>query len=358
MVLPCVPVTRAVVPGHQPRQHHRAQHDRDGARRASTSSGLVLVSRRVVITAVGPPGSRSSADASCPMLISAPRARSARTPRTSLASDPETSAPRSSRMRAMPDAGAADADHVHPGQLVGQRRGAWGHELTSVSRHAPATQSDLGHPLGGVVVPDAGGGGRHRGQSRCVGEQSADGVGHELRGQIRVIDEQAAAGLHHGQRVESLLTVPIGSGTYTRRRQACRPTPRPPSSHLSGTRPDRPRHRPDPSDQAGHRHRRWRVRIGRGQVEGVLGTVGAAPTPLRAASAGAAADTARFSDCAPWDPPKTSSATASSAKPKCACAVLRSPPPDPGSRDRRTHRHSHHLGGQTESGTAARTRRA
>ena len=73
-------------------------------RLASTSSGLVFgIAAWVVITAVGPPGSRSRCAASWPMLITAPRARSATTPRDSLASDPDTRPPRSSRIRAMPD---------------------------------------------------------------------------------------------------------------------------------------------------------------------------------------------------------------------------------------------------------------
>ena len=73
-------------------------------RLASTSSGLVFgIAAWVVTTAVGPPGSRSSEDSSWPMRITAPRARSAATPRDSLASEPDTSPPRSSRMRAMPD---------------------------------------------------------------------------------------------------------------------------------------------------------------------------------------------------------------------------------------------------------------
>ena len=105
VVLPCVPVTMRV---RRPAISLASTAGRRitgiARRRASTSSGLVFgMAAWVVMTAVGPPGSRSRFAASWPMLIRAPRARSAATPRDSLASEPETSPPRSSRMRAMPD---------------------------------------------------------------------------------------------------------------------------------------------------------------------------------------------------------------------------------------------------------------
>ena len=105
VVLPWVPVTISVVcPAISLASTTGRRITGMPRRRASTSSGLVLgIAACVVTTAVGPPGSRSSDDSSCPMRIDAPRARSATTPRDSLASEPDTRPPRSSRMRAMPD---------------------------------------------------------------------------------------------------------------------------------------------------------------------------------------------------------------------------------------------------------------
>ena len=113
-------------PGHQLGQHRRPQHHRNAAAPGLDEFGVGLRDRGVGgDDRGGPPGSRSSDDASWPIRTCAPRARSACMPRDSLASDPDTSPPRSSRMRAMPDMpGSPDADHVHPAQLGRQLLGA------------------------------------------------------------------------------------------------------------------------------------------------------------------------------------------------------------------------------------------
>ncbi len=79
VVLPCVPVTISVVrPSISLASTAGRRITGMPRRRASTSSGLVFgIAAWVVMTAVAPPGNRSSDAASCPMLICAPRARNA-----------------------------------------------------------------------------------------------------------------------------------------------------------------------------------------------------------------------------------------------------------------------------------------
>ena len=91
-------------------------------RRASTSSGLVFgIAAWVVITRGRRRPAADPATTRRGRCGSARPGRAARsTPRDSLASEPDTSPPRSSRMRAMPGhAGSADADHVHPLRVRG-----------------------------------------------------------------------------------------------------------------------------------------------------------------------------------------------------------------------------------------------
>ena len=180
-------------------------------RRASTSSGLVLgIAAWVVTTAVGPPGSRSREDSSCPMRIDAPRARSAATPRDSLASEPDTSPPRSSRMRAMPDipappmptmctrcssAGSA-CRPVH-------RQRAFGCPADSraTSRATSATRCAASRwPASAAAAVIAAAAAASPSSPATVSRD-------ELGGEVGVVDQQPAAGIDHGQRVEPLLAV-------------------------------------------------------------------------------------------------------------------------------------------------------
>lgn len=142
VVLPAVPVTISVVwPAISLASTSGRRITGIPRLRASTSSGLVLgMAAWVVTTAVGPPGSRSNEDGSCPIRIVAPRARNAMTPRDSLASEPDTNPPRSIRMRAMPLMPAPPMPTMCTRRSSGGRSGARPSELTvgSALRARPA----------------------------------------------------------------------------------------------------------------------------------------------------------------------------------------------------------------------------
>ena len=78
----------------------------------------------------------------------------------------------------------------------------------------------------------------------------------------------------------------------------------------------------------------------------------------RAASRGAAAETARLSDCAPCEPPNTSSTGASAGNPKCARASARSADRSRLVMVARTGMPTTSALGSPESGTALSTRLA
>src|ERR1700712_5441156 len=117
VVLPAVPVTiRVVSPAISLASTTGRISTGIPRRLASTSSGLVFgMAAWVVITAVGPPGSRSSDDASWPIRISAPRARQAQPPAGFLGV--RAGAQRAAVEQDPRDPGhacTADADQVHP----------------------------------------------------------------------------------------------------------------------------------------------------------------------------------------------------------------------------------------------------
>ena len=245
-------------------------------RRASTSSGLVFgIAAWVVTTAVGPPGSRSSDDASWPMRICAPRARSATTPRDSLASEPDTSPPRSSRMRAMPDmpappmptmctrcssAGSCGAAHRRRFRLIATSALRATSSATSATRCAASRW-----PASAAAAVIAASRGASPSSPATVSATNS-------RRQLGVGDHQAAARVDHRQRVESLFAV-ADRQRHVHRGQADR-------RHLGD------RHRAGPADrqvgggvgqihpvQVRHRDVRRIAGCGLGQLEGVLRAV-------------------------------------------------------------------------------------
>ncbi len=164
---------------------------------------------------------------------------------------------------------------------------------------------------------------------------------------------QSTAGIDDGQRVESLLAVADGQ------------------RHVHRGQPDGGdlghRHRAGPADRqigcgVGQVHPVqvrhgdvWRVaglraRAGRGCSSG---RARAAPRYPRRQASLAAAETARLIDCAPCEPPNTSSTRASSANPKCARAFAAQRHPVQRG-DRRAHRHADHLGARQARDRAPR----
>ena len=170
VVLPCVPVTISVrVPAISLASTAGRRITGIDRRWASTNSGLVFgMAAWVVMTAVGPPGSRSRWAASWPMLIRAPRARNARTPRDSLASEPDTIPPRSSRIRAIPDIPAP------PIPTIWTRWSSGGNARERVIGGPP---SEPARRPGRSRRPDA----RHHGDLPPPPRRSSRPVGHRRR---------------------------------------------------------------------------------------------------------------------------------------------------------------------------------
>ena len=326
VVLPCVPVTISVVwPSISLASTTGRRITGMPRRRASTSSGLVFgIAAWVVTTAVGPPGSRSSDDASWPIRIAAPRARSAATPRDSLASEPDTSPPRSSRMRAMPDMPAPPMPTMctRCSSAAALRRSP---QALSTYRRARRRAATSATRLRGVAVSGQRRGRRHRRQPRRCRRAAPTTVSATKSGrQVGVVDHQPAAGVDHGQRVEPLLAV-ADRQRHVHRGQAD-------GGHLGD------RHRAGPADrqvgggvreihpvQVRHRDvRRIDRRPARAGRACSSGRARAAPRYPPRQGLRRQPATARLSDCAPCEPPNTSSTRASSAKPKWARASARS----------------------------------
>ena len=141
--------------------------------------------------------------------------------RESLASLPLTGMPRASRIRAMPDMpGAADADEVHPAQLLGRRDGpARRRAHAGLRRAAGAGATDVEHqvgePLVGVALAAASGGLRPwRAAARRRAASGARVAATHSGVQSRVVDQQPAARRRRPAAALSRCSpLPIGSGT-------------------------------------------------------------------------------------------------------------------------------------------------
>ena len=228
MVLPCVPAT-ATPRNPAITAASASARDTTGIPRswAPTTSGLVALIAVETTTTSAP----STLAASWPTRASTPRARSATSRRESLASLPETTAPRATRMRAMPDMpGTADADDVHaPGQVrpSGSPRPATGWSAGCVEHH-------VGELLVGVA--DAVGGGPRHPSARSARDRppaartSASRVSPSRSSSSTSSPPPAST---TGRALSRCSPLPIGSG-HVDRRQARRRRARRRSSRRCG----------------------------------------------------------------------------------------------------------------------------
>ena len=206
----------AVGPGHRDRavpEQQRLQRlgpvQHGGAALAGPASSTLSWRIAEEATTVRTPSRRAG---SKPTSARAPTARSAAITGTSFASLPETSSPRASMIRAMPDIPMPPMPRkCTRRQLVGRRDLRV--EVERRGHDAPARPDarglvhQVGQTLVGVEHRGAAGGVTHGRQATGVGEQRDDRGPQPVGGQVGVVDEQPAPGRHHGLGVEPLLAV-------------------------------------------------------------------------------------------------------------------------------------------------------
>src|SRR3954452_9177989 len=198
-VLPCVPAMQATRwPSISPASACARRSTGIPAARAAASSGLVSLIAVETTTADGGSAKADRFSALWPTNSSAPWARSDSSARDSLASEPDTKAPRASRIRAMPDM---------PAPPIPIR---WARRRVSGSSDTGHLQDDLGEYFVGLAVPHADRRRAHLRDAVGVGHQRDDEVGDLRRGEVGVFDHQRGPGVDGGPGVAGLLAVAVG----------------------------------------------------------------------------------------------------------------------------------------------------